>query len=63
MGFTIRGFIWDIPILIFAYVLFFFGPYTSFKLFGFQSVFLNGRVWGLGSDVFLEDSVSPLVGC
>ena len=28
MGFMIRGFIWDIPILTFAYVLF-LGPYGS----------------------------------
>ena len=28
MGFIIRGFIWDIPILTFAYVLF-LGPYGS----------------------------------
>ena len=35
MGFIIIGFIWDIPILVFAYVLF-WGPITASKPSRFQ---------------------------
>ena len=40
MGFSIRGFIWDIPILIFAYVLF-WGPNKIVN-----SRYLKGSLFG-----------------
>ena len=61
MGFIIRGLIWDIPILIFAYVLF-WGPTkgclkvpivplegsVGFRGLGFGVWGLGFRVYGLG---------------
>ena len=44
MGFIIRGFIWDIPILIFAYVLF-WGPKTDCPSSSNQW-FSRHRHWG-----------------
>ena len=41
MGFIIRGFIWDIPTLIFAYVLF-WGPSGLGSLTGFLKGVLTG---------------------
>ena len=35
-GFIIRGFIWDIPILIFAYVLFWGGPKSVDAVLSFR---------------------------
>ena len=46
MGFIIWGFIWDIPTLIFAYVLFWGPTHESFGGFGVQSLALGDPSFG-----------------
>ena len=46
MGFIIRGFIWDIPILMFAYVLF-LGPEFRVSIVGAEGEGISGSLfWG-----------------
>ena len=53
LGFTIRGFIWDIPILIVAYVLF-WGPSLGLEVagFGFEADGSGIRVSGVSGGAF-----------
>ena len=66
MGFIIRGVIWDIPILIFAYVLF-WGPIWEFCI-GFRTFSTSsswpkgGRLEGRGRSNFRDFGIARIAG-